>query len=87
MDYNIGRSITDYMKENKIRQVMLARMINYDPGNLCRLLKKNNIDLDMVVKISVALKFNFLCEVSCQLTEEIVKSEPDGFNLDNVKSR
>ncbi|MCQ2309336.1 MAG: hypothetical protein MJZ78_05080 [Bacteroidales bacterium] len=75
MEYNIGQAITDYMRENKIRQAMLAKMLNYDPGNLNRLLKKNNMSLDMILRISVALKFNFLREASCRLTEEIMKDE------------
>lgn len=75
MEYNIGQAITDYMRKNKIRQAMLAKMLNYDPGNLSRLLKKNNMSLDMILRISVALKFNFLCEASYRLTEEIMKDE------------
>ncbi|MCQ2306340.1 MAG: hypothetical protein MJ000_02095 [Bacteroidales bacterium] len=77
MEYNIGQAVTDYLRENKIRQVMLAQMLNYDPGNLSRLLRKNSMSLDMIVKISVALKYNFLREVSCKLTEEISKAEHD----------
>lgn len=75
MEYNIGKDITDYMEENCIKQATLAKIINYDPGNLNRLLRKKDLSLDMIIKISVALRFNFLRDVSYQLTEEIMKDE------------
>jgi len=75
MEYNIGKDITDYMEENGIRQATLAKLINYDPGNLNRILKNKEIGLDMIIRISVALRFNFLRDLSYQLTEEIMKDE------------
>ena len=77
MEYNIGQAVSDFLRENKIKQIMLAQMLNYDPGNLSRLLRKDNMSLDMIVKISAALKHNFLHEISHKLTEEISKAEHD----------
>lgn len=77
MEYNIGQAVSDFLRENKIKQIMLAQMLNYDPGNLSRLLRKDNMSLDMIVKISAALKHNFLHEISQKLTEEISKAEHD----------
>ena len=68
-DIHIGEMIVEKLKKDDRSIAWLARHINYDDGNLSRLLKNNqHIHTEMLLRISIALEEDFFAHYS-----EIIK--------------
>lgn len=57
-----GRSLTWFSKE-----------IGMDRSNVYKLFRRNSIDLSLLVRISILLKYNFLQECADEVYSEIFK--------------
>lgn len=56
---DIGKIIRQRLEEEGRSQAWLARQINSDQSNLCKMLKKSSMDSNMLLRISLVLHFNF----------------------------
>jgi len=64
-DIHIGEMIVEKLKKDDRSIAWLARQINYDDGNLGRLLKNNqHIHTEMLLRISIALEEDFFAHYS-----------------------
>jgi len=53
---HIGDLILQKLKDEKLSVRWLARKVNKDPSNLCKMLKKKSIDSDLLQRISQVLQ-------------------------------
>lgn len=63
-EFHIGEHIKSKLKEYERSEAWLARKVYCDPGNFCRMLKKGSIDMDLLRRISVVMKYNFCKDYS-----------------------
>ena len=56
---HIGNLIREKLKEDERSGAWLARKINTDPSNVSKILQRRHIDTELLMKISVALNFDF----------------------------
>ncbi len=68
--FSITRMIRDYMRHKGITQKKLAELINDTPSNFNQKLLKNDMDMNLVREISIALKHDFFLEASKTLPLE-----------------
>jgi hypothetical protein len=61
---NIGELISQRLKEEGRTKKWLAGKVNCDSSNLSKTLKKDHIDTDLLIFISVALKYDFTIHIS-----------------------
>lgn len=78
-EFHIGEAIKAKLKEQERSEAWLARKVHCDPGNFNRILKRDSMDLDLLRRISISLKHNFVTEyaifVERQINNENNKSE------------
>ena len=67
---HIGKIIHSKLKEHNRSVSWLAKSIDYDPSNLCKILKQNYISTDMLLRISNALNCDFFMYYSDYLNED-----------------
>lgn len=77
-EYTIGDLIKAQLKEQERSEAWLARKVHCDPGNFNRILKRPSMDLDLLRRISIALKYNFVAEYAKYVEQQI--------NLEDDKS-
>lgn len=77
-EYTIGDLIKAQLKEQERSEAWLARKVHCDPGNFNRILKRPSMDLDLLRRISIALKYNFVAEYAKHVEQQI--------NLEDDKS-
>ena len=76
-EYTFGESVKRVLKEQERSEAWLARKVNCDPGNFNRILKKRSIDIDLLRRISIVLKFNFVAEYALFVEQQLAaKHEP-----------
>jgi UTP-glucose-1-phosphate uridylyltransferase len=56
---NIGKIINEHLKANGITKQWLSKQICCSESCICKMLKKPNIDSDMILRISFILKHDF----------------------------
>ena len=79
-EYNIGEAIKAKLKEQERSEAWLARKVHCDPGNFNRILKRPSMDLDLLRRISISLRFNFVSEYAVFVEQQIhiVNRQGDG---------
>lgn len=70
-EYTIGVIIKAKLKEQERSEAWLARKVHCDPGNFNRILKRPSMDLDLLRRISIALKYNFVAEYAKHVEQQI----------------
>lgn len=70
-EYAIGIIIKTKLKEQERSEAWLARKVHCDPGNFNRILKRPSMDLDLLRRISIALKYNFVAEYAKHVEQQI----------------
>lgn len=70
-EYAIGVIIKTKLKEQERSEAWLARKVHCDPGNFNRILKRPSMDLDLLRRISIALKYNFVAEYAKHVEQQI----------------
>lgn len=70
-DFSITEIIRDFMNKKGISQRKLSQQLNESPSNFNQKLLKNDLDINYVRKISIALDYDFFQEVSKSLPIEI----------------
>lgn len=70
-EYTIGDLIKAQLKEQERSEAWLARKVHCDPGNFNRILKRPSMDLDLLRRISIALKYNFFAEYAKYVEQQI----------------
>ena len=70
-EYTIGVIIKTKLKEQERSEAWLARKVHCDPGNFNRILKRPSMDLDLLRRISIALKYNFVAEYAKHVEQQI----------------
>jgi hypothetical protein len=56
---HIGKLIHQKLKEIDRSKAWLARQICYDPSSFCKLLKRNYMDTELLLRISLILNYDF----------------------------
>ena len=74
-DFHIGRIIKEELKKQERSVAWLARKIHYDPSSLNRILKKPYIEMDIVLRSSVALGRNFSADFEQHVIEKMENSK------------
>lgn len=59
---NIGESITNRLKELNMTKASFSRLMEMNPSNLNKFLKKQSVETEILIKISTVLKYNFFAE-------------------------
>ncbi|MDR2206670.1 MAG: hypothetical protein LBE36_11025 [Flavobacteriaceae bacterium] len=67
---HIGKLIKQRLREHKRSQAWLAHEIDYDNSNLHKILENRYINIDLLFKISLALKEDFFAYYSEKLKEK-----------------
>ena len=71
--FHIGTLIRKQLEYQERSGAWLARKINTDPSNISKILNKEHLDTELLVKISIALNHNFFQYYTqyynCQLSE------------------
>lgn len=80
-EYHIGNTIKAVLKEQERSEAWLARKVHCDPGNFNRILKRHSMDLDLLKRISIALKYNFLTEYAKHIEQQINAKEENQDDL------
>lgn len=70
-EYTIGDIIKAKLKEQERSEAWLARKVHCDPGNFNRILKRPSMDLDLLRRISIALRYNFITEYGKFVEQQI----------------
>jgi transcriptional regulator with XRE-family HTH domain len=71
MQKSVSQIIVEYLERKGITKTKLGEMIGESRQNITKKLSKNDMDLNLVYKISIALEYDFLAEVSKQLPAHI----------------
>ena len=61
---HIGKLIINFLKNKNLPQAYLAKELNMPTSNLSRLLKRESMDTDKLLDISIKLKHNFFADIS-----------------------
>ncbi len=72
-----GKMLEGYFKQYSINKAELSRKMGLSPSTIQRYLEGDSLQFRILWKLSIALKHNFLAELTAQLPSEIV---------DNIKS-
>ena len=64
MDLHIGKLIKDKLQEQQVSVIKFASKINTTRENVYGIFKRKSIDTEMLIKISIALQFNFFTIIS-----------------------
>ncbi len=68
---HIGQLIKAKLIEQERSGAWLARKINTDPSNVSKILRRRNVDTELLMKISIALNFDFFSYFSSMYKSEI----------------
>ncbi|MDR2836508.1 MAG: transcriptional regulator [Bacteroidales bacterium] len=60
---HIGKLIKAKVSEKNLSKVKFAKLINYERTNVYHIFERPTIDIDLLIKISVALNYDFIKEV------------------------
>ena len=60
---HIGNLIINFLKNKNLPQAYLAKELNMPTSNLSRLLKRESMDTDKLLDISIKLKHNFFADI------------------------
>jgi hypothetical protein len=82
MDLHIGELIKDKLKEQQISVIKFASLINTTRENVYGIFKRKSIDTDMLIKISITLKYNFFLDIS-DTTNNYLNIPNNYFNSSN----
>jgi len=67
-----GKMLEDYFKQYSINKAELARKMGLAPSTIQRYLEGDSLQFRIIWKLSIALKHNFLAELTAQLPSEVV---------------
>lgn len=70
-EFHIGKAIKAKLKEQERSEAWLARKVHCDPGNFNRILKRKSMDLDLLKRISISLRYNFAADFAGYVEEQI----------------
>ena len=82
-EYAIGVIIKTKLKEQERSEAWLARKVHCDPGNFNRILKRPSMDLDLLRRISIALKYNFVADYAKHVEQQINLEEDRLYGSNN----
>ncbi|MDR1601475.1 MAG: XRE family transcriptional regulator [Tannerella sp.] len=68
-DIHIGEIICRKMKAEGRTKKWLAEQVGCDPSSLCKALKKNYLDTDLLYRISLAMHHDFFSYLSAYFKE------------------
>ena len=79
----IGNLIKQKLKDDERSMAWLAKKVNCDKSNFCKKLKNDNIELDLLLRISRVLKEDFFAKYSeiLALTEQVQSLSLPGLQL------
>lgn len=64
---HIGKLIYDKLKEEERTVSWFARKLHCDRSNVYKIFKKSNIDINLLLKISIIFKYDFFRAISEQI--------------------
>jgi transcriptional regulator with XRE-family HTH domain len=67
-----GKMLAEYFELNSINKAALSRKMGMTPSTIQKYLESESLQFRILWKISIALKHNFLAELTAQLPSEIV---------------
>lgn len=74
LEFNVGKTIKEFLKQEGRTEVWLAKSVHCDPGNFNRTLKRESFDIDLLRRISIKLRHNF-CADYARYTEKQIQEE------------
>jgi len=63
-EFHIGNIICEHLKTEGRSKKWLAKRVNYTHSALCKVLKNKSIHTDVLLRISIACKYNFAEHIS-----------------------
>lgn len=76
MEVSATKKIIDFLDKKGISKTKLGELIGQSRQNITKKLAKNDIDVGLLYKISIALEYDFFSEISKQLPKEVRKEQP-----------
>jgi transcriptional regulator with XRE-family HTH domain len=67
-----GKMLAEYFELNSINKAALSRKMGMTPSTIQKYLESESLQFRILWKISIALKHNFLAELTAQLPKDIV---------------
>ena len=63
-NFHIGQKIREVMREKQFTATLLAEKINTTRTNMHKIMRKTNLDIELLMRISVALDHDFFKDIS-----------------------
>ena len=76
-----GKLLTNYILNNRVNRVELARKMNVTPPTIYNYVKSESLQLNILWNASLALKHNFVAELAAILPVEFVTEREKGLQL------
>ncbi len=70
----IGEKIRAVLKEQRRSAIWLAEQLNCNRVNIYDIYERQNIDCELLLRISVALKYDFFADYTAQYKELVEKN-------------
>jgi len=67
-----GKMLAEYFESNSINKAALSRKMGMSPSTIQKYLESESLQFRILWKISIAIKHNFLAELTAQLPSEVV---------------
>ncbi|MBV5283467.1 MAG: hypothetical protein JZU53_13685 [Paludibacter sp.] len=67
-----GKMLAEYFESNSINKAALSRKMGMSPSTIQKYFESESLQFRILWKISVAIKHNFLAELTAQLPSEVV---------------
>ena len=69
-DIHIGKIICQHLADEGRSKKWLAKKVHYEYSNFCKILQNQFIDTELLIRISIALKYDFFLHVSKHIAEK-----------------
>ena len=63
-NFHIGQKIREVMREKQFTATLLAEKIHTTRTNMHKIMRKSNLDIELLIRISVALEHDFFADIS-----------------------
>ncbi len=70
-EIHIGREIRLVLRRERRSAVWLAEKLHCDRTNIYKLFKKRSIDLELLMRVSLALEYNFFEKYAWRISERL----------------
>ena len=71
LDYHIGNCIKEELKRQDRSIAWLSRQVFCDRSNLSRILQNQYVDINLLRRISISLRYNFFKQLSEKVQQDI----------------